>query len=247
MKHTLIVILGLILFMSQPLTLHAESITTPKTEVVYGLLDASGAVSSVHEVNVYTDTIIRDYGDYTSVINLSTDDVLTFANDQLDGQTQTLPLYVQGTLRSPVLPWLIQIRYYLDGTEMSPDKVAGQSGRLLIKINVSPNPQANPTFAANMALQVGVSLDQHTAKDIVSVNATVAQAVTSTQLTYTVLPGKSLDTAIEATVTAFEMDAITLNGTRMVMGFEVDSSSLTERFGELTRAVSAWMMALRSC
>ena len=239
MKHTFIVILGLVLLMSQPLTLHAESDTTPKTEVVYGLLDAQGAITSVHVVNVYTDGLIRDYGDYTSIINLSTDDVLAYTNQQIEGQTETLPLYVQGTLRAPVLPWLIQIRYYLDGREISPEQLAGQDGRLLIKLNVSPNPEANPTFAANMALQVGVSLDQHNARDIVSVNATVAQAVASTQLTYTVLPGKSLDTAIEATVTDFAMEAMTLNGIRMVMGFDVDSSSLTERFGELTSAVSA--------
>ena len=239
MKHKLILIVGLIVLLAQPLAIHAESTPTPKTEVIYGMLDANGAVQSIQVVNVYTASDILDFGDYSAVLNLSTDDVITVSGDQLSAQTDTLPLYVQGSLRSLVLPWTIQIRFYLDGTEMTPAQVAGKSGQLMIKLNVQPNPLANPTFAANMALQVGVSLDQNLVKDIISVNATVAQAVASTQLTYTVLPGKSLDTAIEATVTDFRMDAISLNGIRMVMGFDVDPSALTDRFGELTDAISS--------
>jgi putative membrane protein len=239
MKHTLILILGLIVLMSQPLPIKAQSATTPKTEVVYGILDPNGAVQSVQVVNVYTEGEILDYGDYSAIINLNTDDPIGLIDDRIEGQTTTLPLYVEGTLRSLVLPWRIQIRYFLNGLEVTPAQLAGKDGQLLIKLNVSPNPDADPTFAANMALQVGVALDQHHSHNIISVNATVAQAVTSTQLTYTVLPGKSLDTAIEATITNFRMDAITLNGIRMVMGFEVDPSSLTDRFSELSQAVSS--------
>jgi putative membrane protein len=239
MKHKLILIVGLMVLLVRPLPVLAESATTPKTEVVYGMLDANGSVQSIQVVNVYTDPYIVDFGDYRSILNLSSNDVITLNGDQLTAQTTTVPLYVQGTLRSLVLPWTIQIRYYLNGSEMTPTQIAGKSGQLMIKLNVQPNPSANPTFAANMALQVGVSIDQNLAKDIASVNATVAQAVAATQLTYTVLPGKSLDTAIEATVTDFRMDAISLNGIRMVMGFDVDPSSLTDRFSELSEAIAA--------
>jgi putative membrane protein len=237
MKQKLILILGLMVLIAQPLTLHAESTTTPKTEVVYGLLEATGAVKSVHVVNVYTEGIIIDYGDYSRLINLSSDDVIRLTGDRVEGQTTTLPLYVQGTLKTPVLPWSITIRYFLDGAEIMPVQLAGKSGQLVMTLSVVPNPLANPTFAANMALQVGVTLDQHHASDIISVNATLAQAAASTQLTYTVLPGKSLETAIEATVHDFRMDAMTLNGIRMAMRFDIDPTALTDQLSELTLAI----------
>jgi putative membrane protein len=238
MKQKLMLIVGLMVLLTQPLAIHAQSTTTPKTEVVYGLLEADGTVKSVHVVNVYTDSEILDYGDYSRLINLSTDDVITLTQDRVEGQTDTLPLYVQGTLKSTVLPWSITIRYFLDGTEISPLQLAGKSGKLLMTLSVMPNPLANPTFAANMALQVGVTLDQHHASDTLSINATVAQAAASTQLTYTVLPGKMLETAIEATITNFQMDAISLNGIRMAMSFDVDPQALTDQLSELSSAIA---------
>ncbi len=238
MKKQGLLVLGLVILLLQPLNIHAEGITTPKTEVIYGLLEANGSVKAVQVVNVYTESTIVDYGDYSRVINLSTDDPITLQGDRLEGQTETLPLYVQGTLTSTVLPWTIAIHYFVDGTEVTPLQLAGKSGKLLMTVKVEPNPLANPTFASNMALQVGITLDQHHATDIVSVNATLAQAAASTQLTYTILPGKQLETAIEATITDFRMDAITLNGIRMAMSFEIDPSALTEQLGTLADAVS---------
>jgi putative membrane protein len=238
MKPKLVLILGVMILLAQPLTLHAQSSTTPKTEVVYGLLEASGTVKSVHVVNVYTASEILDYGDYSRLINLSTDDPITLTQDRVEGQTDALPLYVQGTLKSIVLPWTITIRYFLDGSEITPLQLAGKSGNLVMTLSVMPNPLANPTFAANMALQVGVTLDQHHASEIISVNATVAQAAASTQLTYTVLPGKTLETAIEASVTNFQMEAISLNGVRMAMSFDVDPQALTDQLSELSAAIA---------
>jgi putative membrane protein len=238
MKQKLILILGLVVLLSQPLAVHAEILTTAKTEVVYGLLDASGNVNTIHVVNVYADPVILDYGDYAAIVNLSSDDRITLTGDRVEGQTDAMPLYLQGTLTSLVLPWTIQIRYFLDGNELTPTQLAGKSGQLLITLHIEANPLAHPTFAANMALQVGVTLDQHHATDILSVNATSAQAASSTQLTYTVLPGKRLETAIEATVTDFRMDAITLNGIRMAMSFDVDPTALTDQLGELSQAIA---------
>ncbi len=238
MKKLTLLILMVMALLAQPLSIHAEETTTPKTEVIYGLLDPNGNVKAVHVVNVYTESTILDYGDYRQLINLSSNDPITLNGDQIQGQTTTLPLYVQGTLNSTVLPWTITIRYFLDGTEVTPVNLAGKSGRLMITISVVPNAEANPTFAANMALQVGVTLDQHHATDIVSVNATLAQAAASTQLTYTVLPGKSLETAIEATINDFRMDAISLNGIRMAMSFDIDPSALTEQLSALSVAIA---------
>lgn len=238
MKKLTVLILMIMVLLAQPLSVHAEGTTTPKTEVVYGLLDPNGNVKAIHVVNVYTESAILDYGEYRQLINLSSDDPITLTDDKVQGQTETLPLYVQGALNSTILPWTITIRYFLDGTEVTPINLAGKSGQLMITISVVPNPAANPTFAANMALQVGVTLDQHHATDIVSVNATLAQAAASTQLTYTVLPGKSLETAIEATVSDFRMDAISLNGIRMAMSFDIDPSALTEQLSDLSVAIA---------
>lgn len=53
------------------------AIPSEKEEVVYAMLDASGDVNGIYVVNQFSGGTIVDYGNYTSVRNLTTEDAIT--------------------------------------------------------------------------------------------------------------------------------------------------------------------------
>ncbi len=238
MKITLkiIITLGLIFMMSMSVSAQGEA--SPKDEVVYGFLDANGTVKSIQVVNIFTNGSVVDFGDYRKLTNLSTLDPITVSGDMITAESEASRLYIQGDLKKLELPWIVTIQYSLDGQVIAPAQLGGKSGKLIITLSVNANPNINPTFAANMALQVGVTLDQAIISELKTEGATLAEAGSSKQITYTVLPNRSLNTSIEATVKNFEMDPITLNGVRMSLGFDVDTSSLKSELTQLSDAIA---------
>jgi len=238
MKITLKIIISLGLISTMMLSVSAQGEASPKEEVVYGLLDAKGTVKSIQVVNVFSNGLIVDYGDYSKLVNLSTEDPITITGDKITAEIDAPRIYIQGDLKNLELPWVVTIQYYLNEQSIEPAQLGGKSGQLRITISVVSNPDINPTFAANMALQVGVKLDQTLISDLKTSGATLAEAGSSKQITYTILPNRSLNTSIEATVKDFEMDPITLNGLRMTLGFDVDTSSLKSELTQLSDAIA---------
>ena len=57
------------------------------------------------------------------------------------------------------------------------------------------------------------------------------------QLTYTILPGKGIDTVIKADVTDFEMDSVAINGVKLNMNIEIDDAELTDKVNEIISAI----------
>ncbi len=57
------------------------------------------------------------------------------------------------------------------------------------------------------------------------------------QLTYTILPGKGIDTVIKADVTDFELDSVAINGVRLNMNIEIDDAELTDKVNEIISAI----------
>lgn len=228
--------LGLIALTMQPIAALGE--VSPKEEVIYGLLNTDGTVKSITVVNVFSSGTILDYGNYSKVLNLTTQDPLVVTSDKIEAVIPADRVYVQGNLNILELPWEVQISMTLNDQAVDPQTMGGKSGQLKIRLKVVVNPDINPTFAANMALQVGVTLDNGRIKDLKTTGATLAEAGSSKQITYTVLPGRTLDTVIEVSVTDFRMDPITLNGIRMNLGFEVDTSSFKTQLSMLSEAIA---------
>ncbi len=56
------------------------------------------------------------------------------------------------------------------------------------------------------------------------------------QITYTVLPGKGLESTITADVSEFEMDAISINGIKLNLNVEIDDAELMDQVSELMDA-----------
>ena len=235
MKKYLSVILAAVLLIALSVPAYAADSPTQKEEVVYGILNTDGSVDHVYVVNRFESGTITDYGDYTEVRNLTTADPLTVNGDEITAGTGADQLYYQGTLQSKDLPWNIAVTYLLDGKEVSAQDLGGKSGALQIKISVTQNETVDASFYNDYALQIALTLDTGLCSDIQADGATVADAGADKQINYTVLPGSGGDFSVTADVRDFEMDAISINGIRLVLA--LDGGAITDQISQLTSAV----------
>jgi len=216
---------------------------TPKQEVVYINLNADGSVSEICVVNIFEldeSGQIIDYGDYSALRNMTSNDKITFENETVRIDTKAGKLYYEGTLNKNVIPWIFSFRYYIDGTEYRAEEIAGKDGTLKIAVSIRKNPDCNSTFFDNYGLQASVTLDTELCKNIVADGATAANVGKNRQLTYTILPGTEKEIEITADVTDFEMTAIAINGLPLNMEIDIDgvnSDELTAEINKLKDAV----------
>lgn len=217
----------------------AEAAPSEKEEVIYILTDAAGNVTGIEVVNIFSGGDITDYGDYSAVKMLNTTDKPDQSGDRITFSSGADRVYYQGTLKNTAIPWNISIRFFLDGKEYSAADIAGKSGALEIRFSVSKNESLNGGFYDDYALQASFTLDTARFRNIVSSGATVANAGSDKLLTYTILPGKGIDTVIRADVTDFEMDSVAINGVRLNMNIEIDDAALTEKVDEIISAVGS--------
>ena len=110
-----------------------------KTETVYVSADAEG---NVNEVTVSdwlknrdgSDTL-EDYSDLTDIKNVKGDETFTKKSDgSLLWDAQGKDIYYQGK-SSEELPVSVKISYTLDGQPISPEKLAGKSGKVTIRFD----------------------------------------------------------------------------------------------------------------
>jgi len=219
------------------ISISAASVPSQKEEVIYGILDLDGSVNNLYVVNIFNGGEISDYGNYSDIRNMTTSEKLNQKEELITINTNADKFYYQGTLKEKELPWDIAIKYFLDGKEISGGDLAGKSGKLKITVSVKQNAKVNSTFFHNYALQIALSLDNKLCSNIKTDNATVAEAGSKKQLTYTVLPGNGTDITVTADVRDFEMDAITINGIKLSLGIPVDSEEFTGQISELTDAI----------
>lgn len=210
---------------------------SPKEEVVYGILGPDGSIENLYVVNIFSGGPITDYGSYSEVRNLTTSEKLQKNGDQITASASADRFSYQGTLEKKELPWDIAIQYYIDGSKVSADELAGKSGSLKIAISVKQNSSVSKTFFNNYALQITVALDSKLCSNIKADNATIAEAGGKKQLAFTVLPGSGADISVTADVRDFEMDPITINGIKMAFDIPVDTGEFTGQLSELTDAV----------
>ncbi|MDF2685127.1 MAG: hypothetical protein K0S55_308 [Clostridia bacterium] len=237
MKKILSFLFIFALLFTSGISASADSISSPKEEVIYGILNSDGSVNNLYAVNIFNGGAITDYGDYTDIRNLTTSEKLNQSDDQITINTDSDKLYYQGTLEKKELPWDIAIKYYLDDKEISAMELAGKSGKLKITMSVKQNDKINSSFFDNYALQITLSLDNKLCSDIKTDNATIAEAGRKKQLAYTVLPGNGTDITVTADVRDFEMEAIAINGIKLSLGIAVDSNEFTGQISELTDAI----------
>lgn len=219
-----------------------------KEEVVYANLDKNGGVEGVYVVNIFgyselvdavaanpAEPVIVDYGDYTSVKNLvSTEPIVKTGDDEYtvylnpdvpaDGK-----LYYQGNTKN-IIPWTIDVAFFLDGKEVSAEEIAGAAGHVTVHVNINENPAygVNNFFYKNYALTVTILLDANTCLNIVSKDATIANNAADKQLTYTILPDKVTEIIIDTDSVNFSMDEISINAVRLSLHIDKDSVDMSD-------------------
>ena len=208
-----------------------------KEEVIYITLDASGTLKNTYVVNSFSGGSITDYGNYASVKMLNTSDPIEQNGDTITFSTSASKAYYQGELTDAEIPWNISLRYYLDGVEYSAAEIAGKSGELEIRFQITENTACSDTFFDDYALQASFTLDTEQCNNISAPDATIANVGSDKQLTYTVLPGEGIDTTITADVTDFEMSAVSINGIHLNLTVEIDDTELKDKVNELIDAV----------
>lgn len=237
MKKILSLVLAFTLLFATIISVSADGLPSHKEEVVYGILDLDGSINNLYVVNIFNGGSITDYGDYTDINNMTSSEKINQNGEQITINTTADKFYYQGTLQKKDLPWDIAIKYYLDGKELSGKELAGKSGKLEIAISVKQNGNVSSTFFNNYALQIALSLDNKLCSNITTDNATIAEAGSKKQLSYTVLPGNGTDISVKADVHDFEMDAISINGIKLSLGLTVDSDVFADQLAQLVNAI----------
>ena len=215
----------------------AATDSTEKEEVVYAILDNAGSVDGLYVVNSFTAQDITDYGEYESIKNLTTTDQITQNGDQISFHTDADKIYYQGNLKTRDIPWNIEIHYFMDDTEYSAADLAGQSGKLKITMNITKNETCDTSFWEGYALQASLALDSEKCTNIEAPNATIANVGSDKQLSYIIMPGKGADITITADVEDFEMDAISINGTKLNLEFEFEKNDLLDQVTDIQDAI----------
>ena len=241
MKHKKVIAttLSVILIGSLAVPVFAGTTPSEKEEVIYIMTDASGKVTDMEAVNIFAGGDITDYGDYSDVKVLNTTDQITQDGNKITLSSDAEKIYYQGTMKTTVMPWNISIKYFLDGKEYSADNIAGKSGALEIRFSVSKNESCKGSFYDDYALQASFTLDTNLCRNISASGATIANVGSDKQLTYTILPGKGINTSITADVTDFEMESAAINGVRLNMDVDVDDAELMDKVDEITSAISS--------
>lgn len=240
-KFTSVLLASALLVFVLPVSASAMEANTDKEEVVYVNLDNDGTVKEINVVNIFNGNIdgkIIDYGKYSDVRNMTTTDAVDYSDGIIKINSPAEKLYYEGKFESIIMPWDIQIHYFLDGKEYPAGEIAGKSGEIKITISIAQNRKCRGDFYDNYALQASLSLDTDKCKKIVAPDATVANVGSNKQLTYTILPGKGADIEITAEVCEFEMDGISINGIPLNLNIEVDDEELMDQVTELLEAIS---------
>lgn len=198
-----------------------------KDENVYVSLNEDGSVSGIYVVNEYVlenDTQIVDYGDYSEVRNLSSEDEITFENGRVSVNAKKGKFYYQGSLKDAQLPWNISISYQLDGEKISAKDLAGKSGKLKITLKITDNQDSDDEFFDNYLMQGTVTLNTEKCSNITAEGSSQANIGKNRQILYNIMAGQEKTFVINADVIDFEMDAITFQA--VPMSFDIDSSSI---------------------
>lgn len=209
-----------------------------KEEVIYITLAADGSVKNTYVVNSFDGGSITDYGDHASVKILNTSDAIQQNGDAVTFSSSAKKVYYQGELTDTQIPWNISLRYYLDGEEYTAEEVAGKSGKLEIRFQITENANCSGTFYEDYALQASFTLDTEQCSNISAPHATIANVGSSKQLTYTILPGEGIDTTITADVTDFEMSAVSINGIHLNLNVEIDDTELKDKANEPSNSLT---------
>ncbi len=109
-----------------------------KEETVYVVSNADGSAKNVIVSewlkNKDGKTMLQDRSDLEEIENVKGEETFDQDGEQITWQADGKDIYYQGTTTKD-LPITQQVTYFLDGTELSPEEIAGKSGRVTIRFD----------------------------------------------------------------------------------------------------------------
>lgn len=136
-----------------------------KEETVYVTADASGNVTKVIVSdwlkNAGREASLSDVSDLKDIENVKGDETFTQDGNRLTWQTAGADIYYQGTTNK-ALPVSMDIRYELDGKQISPADLVGKSGTLSMTVSYTA---ADLPFTMITAMMLPVEHFQNVALD----------------------------------------------------------------------------------
>ena len=247
LKYILPVILCICLvpicsFANSSSTAAGDGVITSKEEVIYANVSADGTVEKVYAVNVLDiaeEGLITDYGDFSSVENLTNTEKLTLENDIVSFTASQGRFYYRGDMKQAVLPWIFKIEYTLDGQPVSADELSGKNGLLQIKITTDKNESINDGYFENYMLQIQFTLNTENFTDIHASKATIANAGKNKVISFTAMPETSCEFSFSSKVLDFSMPSAQVTALPFSFSFSMpDTSDISEQLTALTDAIS---------
>ena len=190
-----------------------------KSEIVYAKLSAAGEPEQVFVVNAFEldePAEALDYGKYSQVKALSEMDAFAFEGDTVSFKANSGRFFYEGIPEDLRLPWQINLKYMLNGEEISPQVVSGKSGQLQIVLDIAPV-AGFEAYTDAMTLQLTLTLDGDRSYGVTSEKATMAWAGGNLALNFVVLPGQSAVYTVNTDVRNFSMPALQAAGVKMAM------------------------------
>lgn len=221
-----------------PIAVEAAPPSVETDEAVYVNLDYYGTLSDmrvVKGVSLNGQTNFVDYGHYDSVINMTSYDKPTLAEDSVtwdlkDPEKQRFYYEcIPNNLEEMQMPWNFDVSYKLDGVTTAAEDLAGASGVVEITVKATPNEQAREYYKNNMALIVGQGIDMSKSLSIDAPDAQVQSMGTYKMVMFMALPGEE-----QTFTTRIGSDSFEYFGTFMMMA-PLTSSEL-ERIEDLRDA-----------
>jgi len=212
-----------------------------KEEIIYVALGHDGSAGKAYVINAFEVSKpgkLTDYGSYTSVVNLTTKDPLSFTDGKVSFSAPSGRFYYQGNLDSITLPWVFDVSYYLDGEKTTAKDIAGASGRVEVRLSIRENPNADENakrFASRYALQTQITLDASRCFDISAKGAAIATAGKNKLISYIKLPGLDADYSVSMDAVDFEMAGIQMSGVPLTLDIDFDADELAGGFDKLTQ------------
>ncbi len=212
-----------------------NALISSKEEVIYSTLHADGNIKEIYSVNIFNvlgNGEIIDFGNFSSVKNLTNTNEITYSDGKVAVNADKGRFYYQGNLVEKELPWNISIVYILDGKEIPGNELAGKSGHLEILIKTSKNDKISSIFYDNYLVQISFSVDSDKCENIIAEDATFANAGSMKVVNFNLMPKKDADIHFSADVTDFLMSGISFAGIPFSMS--VDTPDLAEMTDGLT-------------
>jgi len=239
MKKILVFIIVLVIVLSISTMAYGQY---DKDETIYGILEHDGSVNNIYVVNrltQYRDNEYVDYGQYLEIKNLSTNTKPIIEGDKItfnEEKQLNSGLYYQGTI-DKVLPYKIELEYYLDNIKMTGNTIVDKSGKVEIKLQISPELYCEKKIREGYMAQASISLELDNSSNIISSQSTNIIVGNTMTLTFVVLPGESGDFSIVFDTDKFALKPITISliksNITMPKGIKDNMATFDEGFDKL--------------